>query len=975
MPPDPPPTRPDAPLPSIPVPDQPLPAEPGQAEPGPSGCARDAPLLIGPALYAEVAVNAGRPLRQTFTYAVPADLGTVPSDLGAAAPDVGERGAPGRTRTVAVGQAVFVPFGRKVVQGVVLALRGEREIAAPRPLLALIDSTPMLTTAQAALARWMSDYYLASLWACVSMFLPRRMSSAPLRILTTTAEAPADTALSGPDALSDLQRDILTGVARLGPIDAAKLTAIRDDGPIDAALEGLVRRGLVAQRYTLARAPGPPQPELELTLALPRLEAEAALRSWPQSKRSRKADLLERLQAGPAPYDEARRIVRSRESIERWLREAVLVVRESDPADADVVRLAPRFREHPAAADAAILSLRRTARERRGAALLDALLSGPRPAAEARAEAGADAADVEALIEQGLIRRHVVSEPPAQMRFPVAPVLTAAQARAYGAVSRALDEAQRSPGRTTTPRLFLLHGVTGSGKTEVYLAAAERVREQGGVTLVLVPEIALAPQTVDRFRARMPGRVTVLHSALSPGELEDHRRRIREGEVDVVIGSRSALFAPVHDPTLIVVDEEHEWTYKQTDPAPRYHVREVVERYCELTGAVALLGSATPDLVTYARANAGRYTRLDLSDRVRRPGPGEPVPPTIPMPEVEIVDLREELTSGNRSIFSRALRAALEDTLLRGEQAMLFLNRRGAGIVVCRTCGEAVGCARCAIPLTLHAFPGPPPASVLRCHECGYRAGVPARCPVCDSDRIRPMGLGTERLEAEVTDAFPLARPLRWDRDTVRGRDGHRRLLELFRDGVANVLIGTQLIAKGLDLPQVTLVGVINADLSLRLPDYTNAERTFQLITQVAGRAGRGLQGGRVIVQSYAPDHPVLVAAAQHDYEPFAAAEIAARAAHDYPPTGRLARLVYADRDRRRAQEVAATMAQSLVEDRDRRGLPGPEVLGPTPAFISRRRELYRQQITLRGDDPHPLLRSIDFPRGWTVDIDPVSLL
>ena len=901
-------------------------------------------------VYAQVAVNAGRPLRQPFTYVVPVQL----------LQQVG---------VLRVGHGVFVPFGRRVTQGIVLALRNETEIASPRPILARIEATPMLTTAQAALARWIADAYLASLWACVALFLPRRMTSAPLRLLSAVPDAPPD------DSLSDLQADLLADIHLRSPIDAAKLAALRDDGRIDAALEGLVKRGLVEERYELARAPGPPQTEVELTLAIPRLEAEASLRDWPQTKRSRKADLLERLQAGPAPYDEARRIAGSRESIERWLADGALVLR-----DAESVRLAPRFIDHPAAADAAILALRRSAVERHGAALLDALLLGPRPDPEARAESGASIAEVNALIVQGLIRRRAVGEPAAQLRFPAAPVLTAEQARAYGAVVGALDAARRSPGSTTAPRLFLLHGVTGSGKTEVYLAAAERVREQGGVTLVLVPEIALAPQTVDRFRSRMPGRVAVLHSGLSAGEIEEHRRRIRDREVDVVVGSRSALFAPVDDPALIVIDEEHEWTYKQTDPPPRYHVREVVERYCELTGAVAILGSATPDLVTHARALAGRYVRLDLSRRVRRPRPGEPIPPEIPLPEVEVVDLREELVSGNRSIFSRALHAQLDATLARGDQAMLFLNRRGVGMVVCRSCGDAVECSRCDIPLTLHEYPGPAGstqkvASLLRCHECGLRAAPPRRCPSCDSDRIRPMGMGTERLEAEVQKAFPLARPLRWDRDTVHGRDGHRRLLERFRDGEANVLIGTQMIAKGLDLPQVTLVGVINADLSLRLPDYTGPERTFQLITQVAGRAGRGVDGGHVVVQSYAPDHPAIVAAANHDYDAFASAEIAARAAHDYPPTGRLARLVYSDRDRDRARDVAATMAASLIEDRDRRGLPGPAVLGPTPAFIARRRDLYREQITMRGADPLPLLRKIDFPRGWSVDIDPVSLL
>ncbi len=924
--------------------------------PPPSGAAESDPPAGAPAAYAEVAVNAGRPLRQPFTYAVPAGFlaGTGP---------------------LRVGHAVFVPFGRKVVQGVVLALRDEPDIASPRPIEARIEPEPMLTPAQASLARWIADAYLAPLWSCVSLFLPRRMTTAPLRILS--AGDPPSPPSPGDDPLSDLQAALLADVRARGPIDAAALAALRDDGPIDAALEGLVRRGQVSEQYELVSSPGPPQVETELALAVPPDAAQAALRDWPTSRRSRKADLMERLQAGPAPFDEARRLAGGRDAIERWLADGALVVR--DP-EGEAVCLTPRFRDDPAAADAAVLSLRRSAAERRGAALLAALLDGPRPEREARAEAGAAPADLEALLERGLVRRRPTGGPPPPGPPPAAPVLTAHQARAYAAVAAALDDARRAPGRTTAPRLFLLRGVTGSGKTEVYLAAAERVRDQGGVTLVLVPEIALAPQTVDRFRARLPGRVAVLHSALRPGEIEENRRRIRAGEADVVVGSRSALFAPAADPALVIVDEEHEWTYKQSDPAPRYHVREVVERYCELTGAVALFGSATPDLVTYARARARHYTLLDLPQRVRRPGDGESAPPPIPLPDVEVVDLREELLAGNRSIFSRALRAELDAALAGGEQAMLFLNRRGIGIVVCRTCGEAVGCDRCDIPLTLHQFPGPlgdprPPDAVLQCHECGRRAAPPRRCPACGSDRVRPMGMGTERLQAEVERAFPATRTLRWDRDTVRGRDDHRRLLERFAGGEANVLVGTQMIAKGLDLPRVTLVGVINADLSLRLPDYAGPERTFQLISQVAGRAGRGDAPGRVVVQTYAPDHPAIVAAAAHDYEAFAAAELDARAAHDHPPAGRLARLVYADRDRARARDVAAAMAASLTEDRDRRGLPGPRVLGPTAAFISRRRGLYRQQVTLRGADPMPLLQRIDFPRGWTVDIDPVSLL
>ena len=900
-------------------------------------------------LYADVAANAGRPSREAFTYAVPAAL------------------------SLRLGQGVFVPFGRRMVQGVVLALRDGSAIADPRPIHGVIEPEPFLTPAQAALARWIASAYLAPLYACVALFLPRPMSQPVRRVVAVLPEA-SESAAAG---LTERQRRILSDIAARGSVDAARLEQDLDDGRLAAALDALVAAGLLSERYELAPEPAPRRLEPLLALAVSPHEAEAAASTWPRSKRSRKADLLERLQVGPAPLEEARRLAGSRDSLRRWLDDAALVARDGDTS----VRLARRLGNDPAASDAAVASLRRSAAERRSVALLDALLAGPRPDREVRAEAGAGPADVEALVERGLVRRQMAPQPArGGIGPPTAPVLTADQARAYRALADALNERLGHPGATRRPRLFLLKGVTGSGKTEVYLAAAERVRKQGGVTIVLVPEIALAPQTIDRFRARLAGRIAVLHSGLSAGEAAAQRRRIRAGDVDVVIGSRSALFAPVREPALIIVDEEHEWTYKQTNPAPRYHVREVVERYCTLTGAVAVLGSATPDLVTASRAQAGQYTRLDLEQRVRRPERSGIPPPRVPLPAVEVVDLREELKSGNRSIFSRPLQSALEDTLGAGAQAMLFLNRRGAGIVVCRTCGEAVECERCSIPLTYHEFPaaqfgGSTPAGVLRCHECGRRAAPPGRCPRCESSRIRPMGMGTERLEEEVARAFPLARPLRWDRDTARGPQGHRRLLERFRGGEANVLVGTQMIAKGLDLPQVTLVGVINADLALRLPDYTGPERTFQLIAQVAGRSGRGAEGGRVIVQSYAPDHHAIVAAAGHDYDAFFAGEIRARAAHDYPPSGRLARLIFTDRTVERAREVAAAMAASLIEDRDRRGLPGPAVLGPTPAFISKRRGAYRQQITLRGADPLPLLRPIDFPRGWTVDIDPVSLL
>ena len=386
----------------------------------------------------------------------------------------------------------------------------------------------------------------------------------------------------------------------------------------------------------------------------------------------------------------------------------------------------------------------------------------------------------------------------------------------------------RAPGR------FLLHGITGSGKTEVYLLAAELAREAGRQSIILVPEIALTPQMVQRIGARFPGRLALLHSRLTPGERYDTWRRARSGLVDVVLGPRSALFAPLPDIGLIVLDEEHDESYK-SGTSPFYHARETALEYARILDAPCVLGSATPDLVTCYRAGRGDFTLLPLTARVStRSAPGA----APELPAVQIVDMRAELRAGNRSMFSRALSAALETTLARREQAILFLNRRGtASAMVCRSCGAAVACPRCGIPLTVHD-------TGLLCHHCNYRRAAPERCPACGSSAIRALGGGTRQVEAEVQRLFPRARILRWDRDAVEEAGEHEILLEHFASRRADVLVGTQMIAKGLDLPSVTLVGMVLADVGLLLPDYRSAERTFQLLTQVAGRAGRGKTPG-----------------------------------------------------------------------------------------------------------------------------------
>ena len=919
------------------------------------------PTAIVP-IFAEVAVNSGRPHQQMFTYSVPPHL------------------------DVHVGDAVLVPFGRQILQGVVIDRSDVSAVAHPRPIHDLIrdeesalpSDAALLTPARARLSAWIAETYLAPPFAAAALFLPPGFSRKPRRLLRPLP-------VSDPTALASLtarSREILEAITRRRSVDTDALERSLGTGKIGATVRALVRQGLVDERYELSRPTVSVKHEEWLALARSPQDAQAAIDGWPRSRTSRPADLLERLLIGPLSTVEADRIAPTRKSVERWLR-----ARHADDGDDTQVLLAPLA--DPETVRAAIDSLRRTAVERRQLALVQALLAGARPEVAARHEANATTADVDALADAGLLRREtheverkaLTAVPPPRVTKPT---LTDEQTRAYRTVAAALDRRADGPAAASTrDTMFLLRGVTGSGKTEIYLNAVEHARTHGGRSIMLVPEIALTPQIVERFSERFPGRVALLHSALSQGQAFDQWRRIRRGEVDVVIGSRSALFAPVPDLALIIVDEEHEWTYKQTDPAPRYHVREVIERYCQLTGIIAVLASATPDVVTSFRASAGDYRFLELPNRVTRLDPANPSSALqmVPLPEVEIVDMREELRSGNRAVFSRTLAASITEALEADEQIILFLNRRGVAAYVCRACGAAVECDRCSVPYTYHDAPRPPgvprdpTAGLLRCHECGRTARPLARCPQCDDLRLRPMGLGTQRLEDEVASAFPLARPLRWDRDTAVGSDGHARLLAQFRRREANVLVGTQMIAKGLDLPFVTVVGVINADASLRFPDFTGPERTFQLITQVAGRAGRGPRGGRVVVQTYAPDHYAIRAAAAHDYEAFYAAELPRRAQVDYPPHGRLARLVYAHQALDRARSVAAEMAASLIADRDQRGFAGPEVLGPTPAYIARRRGRFRQQITLRGADPLPLLRTIDFGRGWTVDIDPVSLL
>ena len=508
--------------------------------------------------------------------------------------------------------------------------------------------------------------------------------------------------------------------------------------------------------------------------------------------------------------------------------------------------------------------------------------------------------------------------------------------------------------------------------------------------MILVPEISLTPQTVRRFVVRFPGQVGLWHSGMSEGERFDTWRRVRSGDVSVVVGARSALFAPFPNLGLIVLDEEEDTGYKQGS-APYYHAREVAEKLAEMTGALLILGSATPSLEAYARALAGRYRLLEMPKRILghqkrlrawteylhlpgsryQPLEGASQAATIPLPPVQIVDMRAELKAGNRSVFSVVLQDAVDRALARQEQVILFLNRRGtATYIFCRDCGWVAECPKCDIPLTYHAG-----ISTLICHRCGYQQRMPRRCPACGSTRVRAFGLGTEGLEARVAERWPGAQVVRWDRDVARSHAMHTAIMGRFARGEADILVGTQMVARGLDIPKVTVVGVISADTALNLPDFRAAERAFQLLAQVAGRSGRGLMGGRVVLQTYHPDHYAVQRAAVHDYKGFARRELAFRQQADYPPAIRLARLVFSHTKRDKAQQAAEHFAATLRDALRAAGLPVTDLIGPAPAFFARVRGRYRWQILLRSVNPAGFLRDVDIPAGWLVDIDPVDVL
>ena len=474
------------------------------------------------------------------------------------------------------------------------------------------------------------------------------------------------------------------------------------------------------------------------------------------------------------------------------------------------------------------------------------------------------------LLEDVEIRRNplVIDNEMNGSDFPF--ILTPEQERAYYAIVNSLEKKKKE--------VFLLHGITGSGKTEVYLQAISKALQLKRQVIMLVPEIALTPQTIERFYKRFKDKIAVLHSKLSSGERYDEWRRLRDGDALIAIGTRSALFAPLSDPGLIIIDEEHETSYKQ-DNNPRYHVREVALKRAELSGATLILGSATPSLESFYYARQGDFKLFSLPFRVEKRD----------LPAVEIVNMCDQLKEGNKTIFSYPLQRAIWECLDKNQKIMLFLNRRGySSFVLCRDCGHVLKCKNCSVSLKYHSD-----NRRLSCHYCSYECHIPLYCPACRSRRIKYFGVGTQKVELEVNKFFPYANTIRMDSDTTGRKGAHKALLDRFLKEDKSILIGTQMIAKGLDIPEVTLVGIITADTAINLPDFRAGERTFQLLTQVAGRAGRGDMPGKVILQTYAPEHPSILASREHDYLAFYEKEIMEREDLEYPPFGHIIRVLF----------------------------------------------------------------------------------
>ncbi|MBN2048588.1 MAG: primosomal protein N' [Anaerolineaceae bacterium] len=811
------------------------------------------------------------------------------------------------TDQVQAGCLVEVPFGQQTVQGIVLDEVETPQVAETKPVKALLDPRPVVTRDQIALARWMADHTLSPLSVCVSALLPPGLSKQADTLFHL--EPLSETSVS----TTQLQNRLIHLLKQRGDLRGRQIDSRLPGVNWRAAARGLVQRGFLTAQPIL------PQPSVR-----PKVVRTVQLTASPEEV--------------SAQWDS----LGQRGALER--RQLIMDFLLREPWEVEVAWI---YAHSP----------------------------------------GANLNDLRRLAEMGLIRlgeTEIWRDPLDDLHWDLQtpPKLTDQQQGVWGEVETMLGEANRGK----QPKPILLQGVTGSGKTEIYLRAVAETLKQGRGAVILTPEISLTPQTVKRFAARFPGKVGLVHSRLSAGERYDTWRRVRAGLLRVVVGARSALFSPIPNLGLIVIDEFHDSSYYQRSSTLSYHTIELALAYARQCGAACILGSATPDIGIRYRAERRGWPILRLPDRIlahretvnahlrqlgstiHMDGAGDTSVNVLP--PVEVIDLRDELKLGNRSIFSFALQNALREVLAREQQAILFLNRRGsATYVFCRDCGFVIRCPNCDKPLTYHAE-----GSDLLCHTCAHHQPMPAQCPACGGPNVRQYGTGTEKVEAYVHDLFPDARVLRYDFETTRQKGAHDIILSHFANHRADILIGTQMLTKGLDLPLVTLVGVVLADVGLNLPDFRTNERVFQLLTQVAGRAGRSPLGGRVILQTFDPDHYVIQHAAEHDFEGFYREELNRRRDLAYPPFTQMMRLEFRDRSaetaRRQAEETAREI-RAWIEEGEH---IATRMIGPVPCFFSRLNRYYRWQIVLVGPDPSLILRNREL-NAWQIEFNPPSLL
>ena len=918
--------------------------------------------------YAEVALNV--PVHKTFTYHIPAELAD----------------------SLTPGSLVRVEFGVAMQPALVLALHADTDIPTTKPIIELLDPRPVLKEEYLDLARWLSESCFAPLGACIWQMLPPGFTGKSDQLFHLVrndiqADQPQQLILPGADPKAELPlpQRLLHYLRDRGPRRLTQLKRAFPKQAVEAELNRLVAAGMVAFESVLA----PPSARKKtVTRVYPRYApGEITSLAKQFGKSPKHADLLEAIverDDDAIGVRDALALVgaKTRAPLNRLVDEGLIFIEKTERGEQDLIILeaAPERIEEKLAQWRGVAYLSQLMRE---------IVAMPEPPTlpELVRALGTTRGRLNKLIRAGLLElreERVWRDSLRDFDFvpDSAPKLTPDQDNVWQEIRPALEQ--------DAAARFLLHGVTGSGKTEIYLRAIEATLAQGRSAALLVPEIALTPQTIRRVSERFPGRVALVHGSLPVGERYDAWQRARGGAVSVIVGTRSALFTPMLNLGLIVLDEEHDASYKQSPgmPEPHYHARDAADFLAERNHAVLLLGSATPDLGSWYRAQRGHFTYLHLPKRIMghrrrihqqadrlgvapryQDDRGDAV--TIELPPVQVVDMRAELRAGNTNMFSRALQHALSEVLDRGEQAMLLLNRRGqASYVFCRDCGHTLECDACDTPMTYHRVD-----RSLHCHHCGARAAQPNSCPNCGSARIRYFGAGTQQVDEAVKQLFPTARTLRWDIDTAKSPKMHFEILGQFIDRQADILIGTQMIAKGLDLPLVTLVGVVSADLGLALPDYRAGERVFQLLTQVSGRAGRGVRGGQVILQTYQPDHYVIESASQHDYAAFVARESRYRQEMGYPPYRRLARIVFSYTNPAKAEAEAERAAGRLARILKERDLTGTSLIGPAPCFYTRVDRHYRWHLLLRGPDPRAALRHIMPDVGWQIDIDPVDVL